>query len=129
MIFTEEIGEEERVIVVDPKYFRKMGAVIASAEPRVLANYIAWRAIKSTASSLTEEARDIAQDYAEKVRGTKSLPPRWKTCIGAAGFVTIVDDLIISVPTTAGGNTVVSTNAQEAEIVGIELEAAYGDTR
>ena len=86
MIFTEEIGEEERVIVVDPKYFSKMGAVIASAEPRVLANYIAWRAIKSTASSLTEEARDIAQDYAEKVRGTKSLPPRWKTCIGAAGF-------------------------------------------
>lgn len=43
---------------------------------------------------------------------------------GAAGFYTLVDDLIISVPTAPGGDTVEATNAQEAEIVGIELEAA-----
>ncbi|MBB21556.1 MAG: hypothetical protein CMN04_01500 [Roseibacillus sp.] len=43
---------------------------------------------------------------------------------GAAGFYTLVDDLIISVPAAPGGDTVEATNAQEAEIVGIELEAA-----
>ena len=43
---------------------------------------------------------------------------------GAAAFYTLVDDLIISVPTAAGGDTVEATNAQEAEIVGLELEAA-----
>ena len=43
---------------------------------------------------------------------------------GAAGFYTLVDDLIISVPTAPGGNTVEATNAQEAEIIGLELEAA-----
>ena len=43
---------------------------------------------------------------------------------GAAGFYTLVDDLIISVPTALGGDTVEATNAQEAEIVGVELEAA-----
>lgn len=43
---------------------------------------------------------------------------------GAAGFYTLVDDLIISVPTAPGGDTVEATNAQEAEIVGVELEAA-----
>ena len=43
---------------------------------------------------------------------------------GAAGFYTLVDDLIISVPTAPGGDTVEATNAQEAEIIGLELEAA-----
>ena len=43
---------------------------------------------------------------------------------GAASFYTLVDDLIISVPTAPGGDTVEATNAQEAEIVGVELEAA-----
>ena len=43
---------------------------------------------------------------------------------GATGFYTLVDDLIISVPTAPGGDTVEATNAQEAEIVGVELEAA-----
>ena len=44
--------------------------------------------------------------------------------LGAAGFCTLVDDLIISVPTAPGGDTVSAANAQEAEIVGLELEAA-----
>ncbi len=44
--------------------------------------------------------------------------------LGAAGFYTLVDDLIISVPAAPGGNTVSAANAQEAEIVGLELEAA-----
>ncbi len=45
--------------------------------------------------------------------------------VGASAFYTLVDDLIISVPVEAGSNTVVNTNAQEAEIFGIELEAAW----
>lgn len=44
---------------------------------------------------------------------------------GAAAFYTIVDDLIISVPVAAGSNTVVSTNAQDASITGIELDGAW----
>ena len=44
--------------------------------------------------------------------------------LGATGFCTLVDDLIISVPAAPGGNTVSAANAQEAEIVGLELEAA-----
>lgn len=44
---------------------------------------------------------------------------------GAAAFYTMVDDLIISVPVTAGSNTVVSTNAQEAYITGIEVDGSW----
>ncbi|MBJ05512.1 MAG: hypothetical protein CMO40_00105 [Verrucomicrobiaceae bacterium] len=44
--------------------------------------------------------------------------------LNAATFFTVVEDLIVSVPVAAGSNTVVASNAQEADIVGIELEAA-----
>lgn len=44
--------------------------------------------------------------------------------VGASAFYTMVDDLIVSVPIAMGSNTVVATNAQDADIIGIELEAA-----
>ena len=44
---------------------------------------------------------------------------------GVAVFHTLVDDLITSVPVTEGSGTVVSTNAQDARITGVELDAAW----
>ena len=44
--------------------------------------------------------------------------------LNAAAFCTVVEDLIVSVPVAGGSNTVVASNSQEAEIVGLELEAA-----
>ncbi|MBL48017.1 MAG: hypothetical protein CMP28_03570 [Roseibacillus sp.] len=44
--------------------------------------------------------------------------------LNAAAFYTVVEDLIVSVPVAGGSNTVVASNSQEAEIVGLELEAA-----
>lgn len=44
---------------------------------------------------------------------------------GMAGFYTVVDDLIVRVPVAEGEDDKISTNAQEAEIYGIELDAAW----
>ena len=44
--------------------------------------------------------------------------------LNAAAFYTVVEDLIVSVPAAAESNTVIASNSQEADIVGIELEAA-----
>jgi len=55
--------------------------------------------------------------------GTRVQNEEWE--LGAAVFYTLVDDLISSAPITDGSNTVVSTNADDAEITGVELDAAW----
>lgn len=55
--------------------------------------------------------------------GTRLQTEEWE--LGAAVFHTLVDDLITTVPLTEGSSTVVSTNAQDAEISGVELDAAW----
>ena len=55
--------------------------------------------------------------------GTRLQTEEWE--LGAAVFHTLVDDLITTVPLTEGSSTVVSTNAQDAEISGVELDTAW----
>jgi hemoglobin/transferrin/lactoferrin receptor protein len=55
--------------------------------------------------------------------GTRVEAVEWE--MGAVVFYTLVDDLITSVPIEEGSSTVVSTNAQDAEIYGVELDAAW----
>lgn len=55
--------------------------------------------------------------------GTRVQGGDWE--LGAVVFHTLVDDLIVSVPVESGSSTVVSTNSQDAEITGVELDAAW----
>ncbi|MDA0766152.1 MAG: TonB-dependent receptor [Verrucomicrobia bacterium] len=55
--------------------------------------------------------------------GTRVENAAWE--VGGAVFYTLVDDLITTVPVAMGSSTVVSTNAQDAEIYGVELDAAW----
>lgn len=55
--------------------------------------------------------------------GTRVETAEWE--VGAAVFYTEVDDLITTVPVSMGSSTVVSTNAQDAEIYGVEVDAAW----
>ena len=40
-----------------------------------------WRVVKDAFPFLNEEAREITQNYKEILRGTKTEPPRWETCV------------------------------------------------
>jgi hemoglobin/transferrin/lactoferrin receptor protein len=47
------------------------------------------------------------------------------TSLNFAAFYTDVDDLIVGVPTTAGGATTVATNGRDGYVYGVELEGAW----
>lgn len=55
--------------------------------------------------------------------GTRVENAEWE--VGGSVFYTLVDDLITGAPLSMGSTTNVSTNAQSAEIYGVELEAAW----
>lgn len=55
--------------------------------------------------------------------GTRVDSGEWE--LGAAVYYTMVDDLITTVPIAEGSSTVVATNAQDAEIVGVEMDGAW----
>merc|ERR1712106_350228 len=82
------VGDDERVIVVQPDYFEATGSMDESAE--VLANYLYWRSMMSLAGDLTQEMRDIAFNYRAVMTGVDTASPRWSTClskaVGAWGF-------------------------------------------
>ena len=46
------------VVVQNPKYFKKFATVVQKADARTVSNYLMWRAVSSSLSSLNEEARD-----------------------------------------------------------------------
>jgi len=90
-VFTETgvtVGDDERIIVVQPDYFQAVFNASVSAE--VLANYIYWRNIMGLAGDLTQEMRDIAFNYRAVLTGVNTPSPRWSTClskaVGAWGF-------------------------------------------
>lgn len=82
------VGDDERVIVVQPDYFEATQHMQAS--PEVIANYLFWRNMMSLAGDLTQEIRDIAFNYRAVLTGVDTAPPRWSTClskaVGAWGF-------------------------------------------
>merc|ERR1740137_126408 len=82
------VGDDERVIVVQPDYFEATGSMDESAE--VLSNYLYWRSMMSLAGDLTQEMRDIAFNYRAVMTGVDTASPRWSTClskaVGAWGF-------------------------------------------
>jgi len=87
------VGDDERVIVVQPDYFagnKSFSTMIAEKDDRTVADYVYWLSMKKLAGDLTEEMRDLAFQYQAALTGVSSAPPRWQTClsksVGAWGF-------------------------------------------
>ncbi len=74
------------VVVQNPKYFKKLSEILKSAEPRAIANYLSWRAVKSIMDIMNRRAAEIREKYRKNVLGVNADPPRWKTCVKAVGF-------------------------------------------
>lgn len=90
-VFTDTdvtVGDDERVIVVQPDFFEATQNMEPSTE--LLANYVYWRSIMVLDGDLTEELRDIAFNFRAVMTGVNTASPRWQTClskaVGAWGF-------------------------------------------
>merc|ERR1712013_477893 len=99
------VGDEERIIVVQPDYFQATQAMEASSE--LLANYLYWRSMMGLAGDLTQELRDIAFNYRAVLTGVSTPSPRWSTClskaVGAWGFAAAHEYVLANFDESAKG--------------------------
>lgn len=75
------VDENEVVINSAPKFFEKLGNVLASTSPRTLANYILWRIVAITSGTQTEQLRELKFQYYKDVYGLVDKEKRWKECV------------------------------------------------
>ncbi|KAI4806657.1 hypothetical protein KUCAC02_017472 [Chaenocephalus aceratus] len=76
----QSISTSEPVIVRAPQYFKDLVMLINSTDPRIVANYVQWRTVFSSISSLSRRFLYRYQD-ARVTKGTTSLTPRWDKCV------------------------------------------------
>ena len=86
---TIKIGSDEKVIIRNPAFFKNVSKLITKTNPKVVANYMAWRVVASTMDVLNKDAREIQQKYAKALTGVAKIKATWKRCVASAGFNSI----------------------------------------
>jgi len=73
----------EQIVVSVPKFVKEVDGLLAKPEnKRTVANYMIWRIILQSYSSLNKQFRDAYFNYQRVVNGNSQEPARWDTCIG-----------------------------------------------
>ena len=80
------INSGEKIIISNPSYFDSFSDLISKTEPRVVANYMAWRVVQSRMEYLNKAAQDIKHTYNKAIFGVENVPARWKECVKSSGF-------------------------------------------
>ena len=80
------IDSDEKVIIRNPVFLKNVTMLLAKTDAKVIANYMAWRVVKSRLNVLNKAAEDIRQKYSKAITGVASKQPTWKKCVGSAGF-------------------------------------------
>ena len=86
-----QITSAEKMIIKDLYFFGNLTELIKNTEPRVIANYMAWRVVKSLMNNLNNAARDLKEAFDRAVRGTQRRPAAWKRCARKSGFNSYTD--------------------------------------
>lgn len=50
---------------------------------RVVANYMVWRVVAQSLSTLSKEWRDLAHEYSSVITGKSQEEPRWEQCLSS----------------------------------------------
>jgi putative endopeptidase len=74
------IGSVTQITVNDPKYFAGIAKLVQTTKPGVLADYLTWTVLRSSASNLSKPWVDEAFTMEKELAGVKELPPRWRRC-------------------------------------------------
>ncbi|XP_060595565.1 neprilysin-like isoform X2 [Ruditapes philippinarum] len=74
------LNQSETAVVRAPAFFEKIGTLLASYSPRVLANYVLSRQVIEKTMFLPKVIRNIRFKYMEALYGSVTEPPRWQTC-------------------------------------------------
>jgi len=80
------ITNEEKVIIRNPAFFKNVTDLLIQTDPKVVANYMMWRIVKSRLNYLNKAAEDVRQKYNKAITGIVSKKPTWKKCVSSSGF-------------------------------------------
>lgn len=72
---------DDQVIIRSSFYLSELENLLQWTSKRVLANYMMWRAVKSSVQFLTEQLRNRRFDYFQTAFGITDRIPRWKECV------------------------------------------------
>ncbi|RWS26728.1 Membrane metallo-endopeptidase-like 1 [Leptotrombidium deliense] len=76
-----ETKEDERIIVLSPKYIEKFNELIVNTDKKVLANFILWRVVYSSLPHLSSNWLKIYADFKKVLYGQKKTPSRSNYCL------------------------------------------------
>ena len=81
--YFKEVGipDVKEISVNDPAYFTGIDALLHAEKPQAWQHYLTFQLIAGTASVLNKAVVDENFALAQKLRGAKELPPRWKRCV------------------------------------------------
>ena len=86
---TEEgivVDENEKIIIRNPQYFKDVLKLMNETDPKIIANYMAWRVVKTSMKYLNKAAQDIKQKYDKAKTGQEEKKATWKLCVKSSGF-------------------------------------------
>lgn len=76
------MDKNEEIIVAVPEFVSRVDKILATENKRTIANYMIWRIVLQSVSSLNKKFREIYFDYNRVLNGNNQEPSRWDTCIG-----------------------------------------------
>ncbi|PSN30408.1 Neprilysin-11 [Blattella germanica] len=74
-------GPDERVVVKEVEFLSDLITLLDNTPPRVIANYVLWRVVKSLSRETTQKMRDLAFQFESVYSGTREDTPRWRECV------------------------------------------------
>lgn len=75
------VSESEQVVIYAVDYMKQLVTLLASTEPRTIANYMMWRFVRHRINNLDDRFDDIKQSFYHSLFGREESPQRWKVCI------------------------------------------------
>ncbi|KAF0289689.1 Neprilysin-2 [Amphibalanus amphitrite] len=95
-------------------YFKNFNDLLESTPKRVLANYMLWRAVRSSVDNLNMAARDARLKFYAQLYGSTEHKPRWKECL---------EDTISTMHIAAGSLYVKNHFDEDSKKAALELVA------
>ncbi|KAH8035488.1 hypothetical protein HPB51_005770 [Rhipicephalus microplus] len=75
------LTEDEPVAIMAERYFASTTKFLKRVSPRVLYNYMGWRAVLTRASYASKRFREAKLNFNKVSKGLMKEPPLWKTCV------------------------------------------------
>lgn len=66
-----------------PAYFAKLDKLLLEVDSRTLHNYMMWRVVLQSVSTLGKRWRELAQTYNAVITGQEREEPRWEQCLSS----------------------------------------------